>query len=896
MVYTNLQLPATLIHRVNGKKYTLEGKLLTINEEANVATMRFGKHISKNIPLNEVYLNENFLDTLKNKGVSLWNKIKGFSKIIGGYLVPISEKGKQLLQYINTPINAVGFNLPNSFKFAPCNVTLRVAMSNGIAIKNNLDIDEAFAEAEQKEVDDATRLIKRVMKEYVKDDKSTLSEAYHAVLEHYYHEVPAYKAMKKRVLNEVGIASLKNIGNVNYGEEVNTKRLVGKLSSYIIQHLNSSENDWRTKSFNTSPIVWGAPGIGKTTLIKKAIKDVKEIYGENLDIVVTACAALKHDDFTLPDTIVNKVGQKTAIEVPKTWLPCYDKEGLPIDKQKILDDFYNSGAFKAVFAEARMDKIKNSILDSETGKEKEINTFDINMDTTTAGTYTGGILFFDEFGRVRPDCSNIIMNLMGDRIYGNLSLASNWMCIGASNRLSDDLKEETDMQFRQLLDVAKIDRFEMYTYVPTKEEWLEWARTPNKETGEQNIDEFLCAFIEQAEEKVWYGTFANGAFNYALDADAQAALRNNDAEQIGEFITDTTRNKEGLKLRTWTGRSWDYRVNRIIKDTLRKELFRGNNELYDSIFVTTKRTKYNHNSKKYAEDYDVKNIDWDNLEKALDKISEPIWYNWTDGHYNEIFNGEELRDTNRIEYFKQWIQEVVIAEAFGGKGAEAHNLPYDEYKDYNNFKMLFTPEQAEQIWTKGKYSGVANRKDDDILYDNVSDYRNTKYSKWKAKQNDIAKVIEILKNNMPFNLEKQLVKDAKAIENSSPSDMTRKQAESIISEFDIKLFNNETNQTETINFIGNAIDNENELITVAYIINTSKASRYIANVANWLAKLTVQTKQQSILKTFVVDIFKDYNQADTGIFAKLAVERPEDSKVLLPTQMIEDGREKYGDI
>ena len=88
-----------------------------------------------------------------------------------------------------------------------------------------------------------------------------------------------------------------------------------------------------------------------------------------------------------------------------------------------------------------------------------------------------------------------------------------------------------------------------------------------------------------------------------------------------------------------------------------------------------------------------------------------------------------------------------ISEAFGGKKTEDHNLPYEEYKDYNNYKMVFTPEQAEQIWNKGEYTGVANRKDDDALYDNIADYRNTKYSKWKAKQNDINKVIQILKDN-----------------------------------------------------------------------------------------------------------------------------------------------------
>jgi hypothetical protein len=51
MAYKNLNIPATLVHTVNGKKYTLNGKLLFINESAKTCKMRFGNEIANDIPL-----------------------------------------------------------------------------------------------------------------------------------------------------------------------------------------------------------------------------------------------------------------------------------------------------------------------------------------------------------------------------------------------------------------------------------------------------------------------------------------------------------------------------------------------------------------------------------------------------------------------------------------------------------------------------------------------------------------------------------------------------------------------------------------------------------------------------------------------------------------------------
>jgi len=151
-VYNNLNLPATLVHSVNGKKYTLNGKLLSINECTKTGTMQFGNKISNNIPLNEVYLTESSLadiikktgKKLKDKAVQLWHTIKGIVKSIGGFLVPVDENGNELYQYLNNPLNLAVMPLPESVSFAPSEETVQICKDNGAKVINDFSIDEAF--------------------------------------------------------------------------------------------------------------------------------------------------------------------------------------------------------------------------------------------------------------------------------------------------------------------------------------------------------------------------------------------------------------------------------------------------------------------------------------------------------------------------------------------------------------------------------------------------------------------------------------------------------------------------------------------------------------------------------------------------------------------------------
>ena len=90
----------------------------------------------------------------------------------------------------------------------------------------------------------------------------------------------------------------------------------------------------------------------------------------------------------------------------------------------------------------------------------------------------------------------------------------------------------------------------MLNYVPTKKEWLEWAREVDKEGGVQHVDELICKFIESTEgDAVWYDAFGNGSRGDIKDAnikriagdwDSGANLPIEDIKNMGTWISNPT--------------------------------------------------------------------------------------------------------------------------------------------------------------------------------------------------------------------------------------------------------------------------------------------------------------------------------------------------------------------
>lgn len=177
-------------------------------------------------------------------------------------------------------------------------------------------------------------------------------------------------------------------------------------------------------------MIWGAPGIGKTAIVKAVL--AQNTKGRLIDVQTSKMAP---DDWSLPATY--KVDDELkARDIPKSWLPVYIKSG-----------------------DAEEDKRRDGI----------------------ANMGEGGILFLDELSRASGSVQNTCLKLIDERIIGDAVLGSKWTIVSASNRAGDDPEGV------QNFSTALGNRFSQVNYIPDFAGWKEWAQ--NK--VDQRILDFL---------------------------------------------------------------------------------------------------------------------------------------------------------------------------------------------------------------------------------------------------------------------------------------------------------------------------------------------------------------------------------------------------------------------
>ena len=166
-------------------------------------------------------------------------------------------------------------------------------------------------------------------------------------------------------------------------------------------------------------MIWGAPGIGKTQIVKAVLAN--NTGGRLIDVQTSKMAP---DDWSLPATY--KVAEELkARDIPKSWLPVFIKTGDPEE-----------------------DKRRNEICNA--GK--------------------GGVLFLDELSRASGSVQNTCLKLIDERLIGDAVLGDKWSIISASNRAGDDPEGV------QNFSTALGNRFSQVNYIPDFKGWKEWAQ------------------------------------------------------------------------------------------------------------------------------------------------------------------------------------------------------------------------------------------------------------------------------------------------------------------------------------------------------------------------------------------------------------------------------------
>ncbi len=169
-------------------------------------------------------------------------------------------------------------------------------------------------------------------------------------------------------------------------------------------------------------MIWGAPGIGKTAILREILKEYEDF--RDFKLICKTLSNETPDNFTLPMYVTTENGQR-ADDVPKTWLPVWKPTG-----------------------DAELDRQA----DEACGK---------------------GLLFVDELSRATPQVLNVILPLINEKIFNGFNLGSGWRIICASNRDEDELAGQTT------IGNALSNRFAHIYYEPTAKTWMNWAEKQN---------------------------------------------------------------------------------------------------------------------------------------------------------------------------------------------------------------------------------------------------------------------------------------------------------------------------------------------------------------------------------------------------------------------------------
>lgn len=448
-----------ILNRTSRGVNAVNCSILDENCLANTYTVQFTDGTIRNVDKKKVRqldaLDEAVLDRLKAFASKLWDNI-----VKAGKYIYSTVKGKIVNAF--SPINTmIAAREVNGLTFIPGENLAQRAEEQGI------DAQEVVDEPDEEDVEfskNANQFWHQIIDGYQEDDEEEITD-----------EELAYESQRPRRSLASRMNEARNEIALEHKswQNVHTKELAQMLLQQYNQYLSGAANNP-----NERPIpycIWGAPGIGKTQVIYSLIDELRDAE-VNANIIGINAMSMRKDDFALPghrqtiNTLKLKDGSDydytvdTAVELPKSWLPAYDPNDVDEANgitEEVLDDWANGG--------------------------------------DGSGNGDGGFFFIDELSRISPDVNNVIMVLVQSRTFQGKKLGSKWMFVAAANRPSD--MGDNAALFKW--DAAQTGRFLHVNFVPTFEEWVEWAESPIRGTNEPHIEPIIVDFLRE-HQNVWY--------------------------------------------------------------------------------------------------------------------------------------------------------------------------------------------------------------------------------------------------------------------------------------------------------------------------------------------------------------------------------------------------------
>ena len=182
-----LNVSVTILHEMDNVQYKISGNLIGINENSNTCTIRFKNgRVESGIPMEDVYISEGLLDTVKKYGkkFATW-----LVKKVKGLVAFCNLDGEMDENCFFSPVNILARQsngtLPSACTFYPTQNIIEQAEAAGISVV--LPDDNELSQDEKDEIEGIERFWTRVMNIAGTTDK-TIEESIQYVNEAYYHK------------------------------------------------------------------------------------------------------------------------------------------------------------------------------------------------------------------------------------------------------------------------------------------------------------------------------------------------------------------------------------------------------------------------------------------------------------------------------------------------------------------------------------------------------------------------------------------------------------------------------------------------------------------------------------------------------------------------------------
>lgn len=280
------------------------------------------------------------------------------------------------------------------------------------------------------------------------------------------------------------------------------KDITSKTLKFLLSQVIKNVPAYKDDKFGGALLIWGAPGVGKSTIPKSIIKEWNKTheYNDKKALLVVECGNLTVDGFSLPIPMTKKVGdilKEKPIVAEKL-----KEKGIVIDNDFLNEKIKVSGeAIKTwvpcfqVTANDEHNKIQNDIANGRIMTEHK------NGQLETIETTEGGIILFDEFFRANSNVFKILMQIILTRTFnGEYLLGDKWGIIACSNRPDDDIEVADGFESTGAVLGTRFGAGQ-YNFVPDFDEWKEWA------IDEGHFDDATLTFLMQ--EKTKTGEYTN---------------------------------------------------------------------------------------------------------------------------------------------------------------------------------------------------------------------------------------------------------------------------------------------------------------------------------------------------------------------------------------------------